>query len=75
MTLITTDIIKMTCVAGDGTLTVFIRIEAQAFISYKRFLTKARVLNPCVYSCPGVYMSPAFIPINTVVYYPDPLLK
>ena len=61
--------------------TVFIRIEARAFISYKRLSTRHlyepflhfiqapihfRVLNPCAYSGPSIYMSPAFIRINTV---------
>ena len=61
--------------------TVFIRIEARAFISYKWLLTRHlyeplldftwvfiffRVLNPGVYLGPGIYMSPASIRINTV---------
>ena len=56
-------------------------LEAQVFISYKRLLTRClyepfppliyasiyfRVLNPCVYLGPGIYMSPAFIQINMV---------
>ena len=63
--------------------TVFIRIEARTFISYERLLTwhlyepfphfiwasvYFRVLNPCIYSGPGVYMSPAIIPINMVLF-------
>ena len=63
--------------------TVFIHIKAQVFISYKQLLTRhlyepfphfiqvtiyLRVLNPCVYSGPGVYMSPAFIRINTALF-------
>ena len=27
----------------------------------------ASLLNPCVYSGPGVYMSPAFVQMNTVI--------
>ena len=53
----------------------------QVFISYERFLIQRlyepflhftyvficfRALNPCIYLSPGVYMSPAFIQINTV---------
>ena len=63
------------------THTVFIRIEIQAFISYKWLLTRClyepllhftwafisfRVLNPGGYLSPGIYMSPASIRINTV---------
>ena len=31
-----------------------------------RHLFTFRVLNPCVYLGPGVYMNPVFIQINTV---------
>ena len=62
--------------------TLFIRIEAQVFISYKRSLTQYlyepflhftqaliyfTALNPCVYLGPGIYMSPTFIKINIVI--------
>ena len=62
---------------------LFIGIEAQELISYKRFLTRHlyepfphfiqgpiyfRVLSPCIYLGPGIYMSPAFIWINTVLF-------
>ena len=55
-------------------------MEAQAFISYKRFLSQHlynpilhftqvfiyfRALNPCVYLSPGIYLSPVIL-INTV---------
>ena len=59
--------------------TVFIRIEARAFISYKWLLTRLlyepplhftwafislRVLNPGIHLGPGIYMSPASIQIK-----------
>ena len=61
--------------------TIFIRIEAQVFISYKWLSTRSlyepflqftwafisfRVLNPSVYMGPGIYMSPVSIWINMI---------
>ena len=72
------------CQTQNNLHTVFIHIEAQGFISYKPLLTRRlyepflhliymsiyfRVLNPCVYLGPGVYISPAFIWINMVHMY------
>ena len=36
-------------------------------ILHRHLFTFFRVLNPCVYLGPGVYMSPAFIWINTII--------
>ena len=59
---------------------IFIRVKVWAFISYNGFdqafiwdlsalYIYLRVLNRCVYSGPGVYISPAFIRINMVIYF------